>query len=54
VTAPATTRAVLNPTNALARNTVYRVNVVGSPTAIRSSASGTPLVNHSWTFTTAP
>ena len=45
VTAPSTTRAVLNPTNALARNTVYRVNVVGSPTAIRSAATGTPLVS---------
>jgi hypothetical protein len=54
VTAPLTTRAVLNPNAALARNTVYRVNVVGSPTAIRSAATGTPLVSHSWTFTSAP
>jgi hypothetical protein len=45
---------VLNPNNALARNRVYRVNVIGSPTAIRSAATGTPLVSHSWTFTSAP
>ncbi|HET6918595.1 MAG TPA: Ig-like domain-containing protein, partial [Jiangellaceae bacterium] len=54
VTSPLTTRAVLNPNAALARNTVYRVNVIGSSTAIRSAATGTPLVSRSWTFTSAP
>jgi hypothetical protein len=35
-------------------NTLYRVTLVGGPAAIRSAATGTPLVTMSWTFTTAP
>ena len=51
---PARTTATLNPTLQLARNTVYRVSLVGGPTAIRANSGGTPLVNRSWSFTTAP
>ena len=50
----ARTTATLNPTLTLARNTVYRVSLVGGPTAIRASSGGAPLVNRSWSFTTAP
>ena len=50
----ARTTATLNPTGQLAPNTVYRVSLVGGPTAIRANSGGTPLVNRSWSFTTAP
>jgi hypothetical protein len=50
----ASTRVTVNPNAALARNTLYRVTLVGGPAAIRAATGGTPLVSHSWTFTSAP
>ncbi len=48
------TRAVLNPNNALARNTQFRATLTGGAGAIRSAAGGVPLATTSWVFTTAP
>jgi Ca2+-binding RTX toxin-like protein len=46
-------RLTINPPVTLDRNTTYRVDLIGAENRIRSTA-GTPLVSHSWNFTTVP
>lgn len=54
VTYNATTRtATLDPSAALAADTVYTATLVGGTSAIRDAA-GTPLASSSWTFLTGP